>query len=273
MPPEFEFPGYFLPESQTQTFHSPFRQDETHRLPFREAAKQLKTAGKKIKDQWRAYLDAGLDKEIIYADVTGKPRAVELEEPDGDKTRYQVQPLQCVRDFTGAALDIVRLTKFEEERDSPKAAFITVATSQARPRFDQLVSLMVEDESKKVTKTQFRFIDGSLFAIHQVTQPQVLFPTLSSPNEEQFFSIGFAIVDDEEFLKIEAGYLYDENRGYWYKNFGGSLIRNYGIRMVEGDLEVVEISKDKGIIYTTSPFSLPKAIENIADFEPATAGV
>ena len=203
---------------QIEVLYRPFQVDEQQRLPFRDAEIQFKQASEKINNLWRVYLDAGIDRQFMIAEVTGMPQKVRLVESDGDETTYLVHALGQTAGLTQKPLDVFRLMKSEEESDSPKENFITIGLEPApRPRLGDLVTFDMQDEGKKIVRNKFYFYEGSLFAVHQITKPSVLYPELNG-NDDEFFSLAFSKDDDEDVLKVEAGFAYDDSRGYWYKN-------------------------------------------------------
>lgn len=267
MPPEF-YSQYNRPTVKTIT--SPFIQDESQRLPLIESEQQMQQAGLKLKKLWETYLEGGITMCVQYAHITGKPQHLEIEIPGESTTDYIVSYLGDKTDGFGQELEAFRLVKTSQNQPQ-MASTITVATlADPKTRFENLASFIIEDEELSITKHQFHFVNNLLYAINQVSQPQVLFPTPYDNGGKQFLSVGIGETPDGvALLRVFAGFYHGEHNEHWYKNFGGNLVETRNVRANNGEVELIDILDGK--IYSTPPLYLPKAIAKMANFEPATA--
>ncbi|HEY5601321.1 MAG TPA: hypothetical protein VIK81_04530 [Patescibacteria group bacterium] len=250
--------------------YSPLRQDKTEKIPFVESEIALRKASEKINSIWNAYLSAGISSHVLISEILKRPEIVEIT-VGSTSINYKVESLGQKTDGLGQRVDIIRLLR-DKEMDLESASSIIFATGTDNVnRFRKLVSLIIEDEGKNLTKQQFHFVNGELRIIFQVSQPGVLFSTPYTENEKQFFSVSIGSLEDKSrLLRVVAGLNYDDPINfYWYKNYGGDLVETQKIRTTQGEIELVEVTK-KGF-FATPPVYLPDAIVNMANFDPATA--
>jgi hypothetical protein len=268
-----EFWQRFQPQS-TETLYAPFRDEKGHGIIFREAKQSLQQAGNKIKDYWSSLLEYGGINALMRAEMTKEPQLYDSKDVEGNPIRYLVRYKGIQIDKLMQPVDLFLFVKSEVD-ETPNPSTIAVATYRGdRQRYSQIVAFIAKDERGAIELIYLHFIKGKLVHLAQLSKPQILLPSLRRPDARQFFSVesGAVSSDNENILRLEAGLEDDDRKNFHiYCNFGGDLITTQNLRvndLVTGEIELINIERDGTIL--TNQFYLPRAIVNIANFEPAT---
>lgn len=271
MDAEFPYPPNFYATPSIETWHSPYRDEELHRLILSQSTRQFQEAQDTIYTVWKKLLIKGLDEALVASEVSGKMYKVTFYDGDENKSSYFIRYNGTKLDALGQQVSVFQLVK-DGQQPTAQASLITVALAKdAVTHHEQLVALVFENEDISLAKHQFHFHKGRLDSIQQISQPQILF---TSPNKEekQFLAIARGSIEDGTLvLRVEAGHMYEDDRQcHWYQNLGGNLVRSQRLRVHDGQLELFDLTK-AGIIDIYPAIDLPRAINNIANFKPATS--
>lgn len=199
-------------------------------------------------------------------------KTVEFEAPDANgNSWYQAKFGFSGIDKHTVPIDVFHLIKENPDRNEPPVK-ITVATYKGqKSRYSRLVALETEEEAQRVTGHFFHFNGSDLVLLTQTSRPEALFP---APGREETQTIRISretpgLAD----LQLEIGFTGNPGVGYSYQYIGRDLVTTRGMRVADrfaGELEIINVGRD-GIVHDPVTFSLPKAVANIANFEPAIA--
>lgn len=264
-------PAEFSTHSQIETIANPYRYEPGSGVAIAITKKELLEAGRRINGLWSAFVDCGIDQVLRMAQLGG--RIVEFEAPDASGVAwYQAKFARSGIDSrTVQPIDIFHFLKENSDGDEPPTKMTVATYNGQKSRYTQLVALETQEEAEQVTGHYFRFSAGELVLLSQTGKPGAFFP---APNrtEAQTVRISNGYPESTD-LEVEIGFNGSPQSDYLLQYIGHDLIKTRSLRVADGftgELELVGVGPD-GIIREPVAFSLPRAVANIANFEPAIA--
>lgn len=245
---------------------------ESHVQLFELVQQELHRAGNKIKSIWETWKEQGIQNAAMLSELTGNPYLIEFYKGEDLVGAYELQYQGSFAKDTWQSVDAFSLSR-KEGPNSLSSSITIITRADTERRFYDLAAMGLKDEDHPLQGHSFYFIKGELAIVYQQSQPQVLLRTPHRPFSNQFIAIqcGFSMSDDTEMLSVRLGFQTDDElQNHSYINIGGDLIAMRKIRLQEDEMELFEETPD-GKKFNIQYFSLPKAIANIAEFEPATA--
>lgn len=265
-------PAEFSTHTQIETIQSPYRYEPGSGVAIALTSNELREAGKRIKGLWSSFVDCGIGQALAMAQLGGK--IVNFEAPDArGMAWYQAKFAHSGIDrVTIQPVDVFHLIKENPDRNEPPVKMTVVTYKGQKTRYSRLVAMETEeDAAEQVTGHYFHFSGDDLVRLTQTGRPGTLF---SAPGSEETQTI--AII--REFpappsLHVGIGFTGNPQGTYAYEYVGHDFVTTRRLRVADrftGELEMVDIGPD-GIIRDPVTFSLPQAVANIANFEPAIA--
>lgn len=261
----------FQKSPSIEVIHSPFR-DESHDLMVRATERQLAKTGSKISEYWDSFMQYGGLNVLMSAEMTNVPVFYESRDITGTPVRYMVRYKGVQIDRFFQPVDLFLFVKPEGDQNDHPSSMAVATYRGEKQRYSSLVAFIVLEDDATIFRTSFHFFHGKLVSLEQIGRSQSLFPALEQTDSVGFFNVQ-NIVSDENILKVEAGLRGgDPQRFHLYQNLDGQLVKTRNLRVADplnSEVELVSITGD-GTIYTSEPFSLPEAINHMANFQPAT---
>lgn len=260
MPLEYDHLRVKLNSDLIEAFRVPLKPEQSQADLFEEANLSFQKAGKRIRGIWGKALTNGLFDVLAAATVKHEPIPYASIDQDGEEVAFEATFLGEEVDRLRQPVDVFRLTP---ESAKPEIYSFKVATKRTPERFADLVILIHVDRTHVLTSHAFHFKEGNLFSILQSSRSRHLFRSLPD-SAEQFI---LAQLGQARLLTVVAG---SDTSQHLYQNLRGEGFRTYRARVMGGNMRLLETGED-GIVYITKPFNIPKAIENMSQFETATA--
>lgn len=263
-------PAEFTTHPPIETISNPYRHEPGSGVAIAITKNELKEAAGRIKDLWSSFVNFGIGQALERAQYEGKIVEFEATDTNGIKAWYRTKFGFSGIDRCAQPIDVFHLIKENPDRDEPPVKMTVATYSGGKTRYSQLVALETEEETEQATGHYFHFSGDDLVLLTQTSRPEVLFPA-SGRGEPQIIRISRK--PDLTDLQLEIGFTDSPQSDYSYQYIGYDLVTTRRLRIADrftGELELVGIGPD-GIIHEPVTFSLPKAVANIANFEPAIA--
>lgn len=264
-----EFPTH----SQIETIRSPYRHEPGSGVAIALTKNELREAGKRIKGLWSSFVDCGIGQALAMAQLGGKIVNFEASDARG-VAWYQAKFAHSGIDrVTIQPVDVFHLIKENPDRNEPPVKMTVVTYNGQKTRYSRLVAMETEeDAAEQVTGHYFHFDGDDLVRLTQTSRPETLFPA-PGIGETQIIRISRETTPELTDLQVQIGFTGSPKGTYSYEYVGHDYVATRGLRVADrfaGELEMVDIGPD-GIIRDPVTFSLPQAVANIANFEPAIA--
>lgn len=262
-------PAEFSTHPQIERIPNPYRREPGSGIAIAITKNELAEAGRKVKGLWSSFVDFGIDEAFKKAQFDDKIVEFEALDTNGVKAWYHAKFGYSGTDVrTVQPIDVFYLIKENPDRDEHPVQ-MTVIVGQ-KTRYRRLVALITEEEAEQVTGHYFHFNGDDLVLLTQTSKPEVFFP---APGREEAQTISISRNPELIDLQVEIGFTSSLQGDYSYQYIGHDLVTTRRLRVADsfiGELELVDIGRD-GIVHEPVTFSLPRAVANIANFEPAIA--
>lgn len=232
---------------------------------------ELREAGRKINDLWSSFVDFGIGQAFERAQFDGKIVGFEAPDTHGIKAWYQTKFRFSGIDRHAQPIDVFHIIKENPDRNEPPVKIAIATYKGQKSRYRRLVALETEEEAEQATGHYFHFNGSDLVRLTQTSRPETLFPA-PGRGETQIIKISRETPELAD-LQVEIGFTGSPQGDYSYEYVGHDRVITKRLRVADrftGELELVDVGRD-GIVREPVTFSLPRAVANIANFEPAIA--
>lgn len=262
--------GEFLqPRPTIETISNPFRPERGQQVIFRETQRQFQSAGKIVQEYWDSLLHFGIITAFQQTEVTPRPVIFDSKDINGQRVSYMVKSKGLTLDTLNLQpIKVFKFTKLESDQSDQPDSMVIGASKEWK-----LVSLTAESIEGDLPQHYFHFMGDELTLLDQVGTPQTLFPAQDT-SKMQFARIYQGpSISSASLLTAEFGILGDSDANHHtYEYIGDDLALSQRLRVTDVlncEMELVGITQE-GIV-ENQKFSLPQAVANIANFQPATA--
>lgn len=260
--PEFKHPGYPVPKDVVNTLIQPFNEEQMDGDVYHALQERVNMAGERFTNLWETSIENGLGNVLMSAEFSNQAEACTFFSQEGVSVDYWARYLGPSLDRLQQPIDVYRFSKFEGHPDR-RVDSMTIATYRGkRKKYSQLIALIIESigDEPDLPLQHFHFKGKNLFFLRQESQPSHLFPNHDG-DENQFMMVQLGPSSQSSDMRLLTVVTGGINHHHLYQNMLGEMTRTYRASVNEEcRLEIEE----------ETTVNLPKAIDNMSQFETAT---